>query len=150
MLPGISGSLIAGAFLESVVLPELLAAGGTNTAQLRALCRWWRRTERSLGPASGARAIVDLGAIPLAELLGYRIQQLEPHAGGFVGALRADAPSTVVLRTTTWNADADVAWRDTVRAGRTAGARWGLVYTGTTLRIVDAARTWSRRTVDFR
>src|SRR5687768_11748681 len=123
MLPGISGSLIAGAFLEEVILPQLLTSRAPTPRELRALYQWWRRTERSLGPASGIRAVADIGAIPLAELVGFQVRQLEPYGNGFVGVLQTAATSLVVLRTTAWNADPGTAWRDTVRAGRYAGAR---------------------------
>ena len=150
MLSGISGSLIASAFLEDVVLPELAASAGDGCAhRVRELQRWWRRTERMLGPASSARAVVDVGAVPLLEVLGCQVQHLEPHSGGFIGALQTPGGAAVVLRTTPWGADAGAAWRDAVRAGRMAQTRWGLVYTGPALRVVDASRTWSRRALEF-
>ncbi len=151
MLPGVSGSLIAAGFLENVLHHELGAAG--STAPRRASCaqllRWWRRIERTLGPASSARAVLDIAALPLADLLGYTLLHLEPYADGFVGTLGHGTTAVAALRTTLWGVDAEAAWRDTVRAGRTAGTRWGLVYTGRRLRIIDASRTWSRRAVEF-
>ena len=38
----------------------------------RRLVRWWAEVARSLGPASGTRAILDSAAIPLMQLLGYQ------------------------------------------------------------------------------
>lgn len=148
MLPGITGSLIAGAFLEHMVREELRA--NTNLPRLvRRLHQWWKRAERTLGPASGPRALVDVGALPLIELLGYQVLRAEPHGDGFVGTI-GDGPNAVaVFRTTPWGGDAGAAWRDTVRAGRLSRTRWGLVYTGRAIRIVDGARTWSRRALEF-
>jgi hypothetical protein len=150
MLPGVSGALISGSYLADVVLPEL----GTQAAvslrrDLLRLQRWWKRVDATLGPASSARAVLDVGVLPLVELLGHQVLHLEPHGRGFAGALGlGDRPAAAVY-CSLWNADPDGAWRDIVRAGRTAGVPWGLVCTGSRLRIVDAARTWSRRWIEF-
>jgi hypothetical protein len=150
MIPGITGSLIANAFLTEVLLPEFLRGGDSESQRaISRLRRWWRRSERLLGPASSARAILDIAVLPLVELLGYEVRQLQPHSGGFIGTLGRTEEQPVVLTTTTWNHDLGVAWRDTVRAGRVTGASWGLVCSGRTARVVDASRTWSRRIIDF-
>ena len=148
MLPGISGSLIASTFLESVALAELRPASEL-TRLVRRLHQWWRRVERTLGPASGARALLDMGALPLIELLGYDMLRAEPHGNGFIGSIGDGQTAIAVFTTTEWGGDADAAWRDTVRASRMTRARWGLVFTGRALRIVDGSRTWSRRAIDF-
>jgi hypothetical protein len=150
VLPGIRGALIAGAFLEDVLLPELDKASTLDTAPtFPSLQKWWRRVERTLGPASSARAVLDIAILPLVDLLQYRVLHLEPHQNGFVGILAAGTTPVAVLRTTLWGADPDLAWRDAVRAGRTARVSWGLVCTGTSCRLVDASRAWSRRALDF-
>ncbi len=149
MLPGISGSLLASAFLEDV----LPAKAGDDGARLRptlaALHRWWHQAERQLGPASSLRAVLDIGALPLIELLGFTANRIEPHGEGFIGTLGGEHGPAAALRTTLWGVSAESAWRETVRAGRVAGVRWGLVYNGCRLRLVDAARPWSRRCLDF-
>ena len=150
VLPGISGGLVASAFLEEVLLPEIDAGAAVDAApSFPALQRWWTRVQRQLGPASSARAVLDVAALPLVEFLHYRVLHLEPHQGGFVGTIGAGNTPVAVLRTTLWGADPDLAWRDAVRAGRTARVSWGLVCTGPALRIVDASRAWSRRALDF-
>ena len=148
MLIGITGSLIGGTFLENVVLEELRAE--VHLPRLvRRVHQWWKRAERMVGPASSARALLDVGALPLIELLGYHVLRAEPHGSGFVGTLGDGQSAVAVFRTTAWGADASAAWRDTVRASRVSRARWGLVFTGRTLRIVDGSRSWSRRGLDF-
>src|SRR5262245_27572480 len=152
MLPGVGGSLVGSAFLEDVLLAEFesgFAASIRSGPTVAELHRWWRRTEPRLGPASGARAVLDVAAIPLFNLLGYDINRLEPYRDGFVGTLSRDGALLAVIRTTLWGADAEAAWREVVRAGRVAEVRWGFVCTGRSLRIVDAARTWSRRALEF-
>ena len=150
MLPGISGSLVGSAFLERVLLQELDTSGHAPApARTRALHRWWRRLDRTLGPASGMRALLDLGALPLAGLLGFDLLHGEPRGEGFVGLLGRNERARAVLRATTWDGDLEDAWRDTVRATHTAHTRWGLVFNGRRLRLVDGKRTWSRRALEF-
>jgi hypothetical protein len=149
MLPGISGALVAGAFLEEVLLPELDRDSSDTTPAFPSLQRWWRRVERELGPASSARTVLDVAVLPLLGLLQYRVLHLEPHQDGFVGMLGVGSVPIAVLRTTGWDGDRDLAWRDVVRTGRTARVPWGLVCTGSACRIVDASRAWSRRALDF-
>ena len=149
MLPGISGTLIAPSFLERELVTELSAARDWNRS-LRQMHQWWRRTERTLGPASSVRALADLAALPFLEARNYHVRHLEPHGGGFTGTLaRPPADTLVAVRIAPWGSDPDREWRDTVRAGRTGNARWAFVFSGPTLRLVDAARTWSRRALDF-
>ncbi len=116
---------------------------------MRRLVRWWRHVSRVLGPASSPRAISDLGALPLLEVLGYDVLQLEPYREGFTGAVGFNQQPLAAVRTTSWAQSADIAWRDAVRAGRTGQTRWALVYTGPALRLIDATRTWSRRSLEF-
>lgn len=150
MLAGVSGSLIAGSFLAGAVLPEVHSGPLAPTrAEHARLQRWWRRVESVLGPASSARAVLDIAALPLVDLLGYEILELTPHAAGFAGVLGKNGVPLAVLQTTLWGHDADSAWRDVVRAGRAAGVGWGVIVTGRAIRVVDASRTWARRGLEF-
>jgi hypothetical protein len=148
MLPGISGALVAPAFLATVLSEEFCQAFN-DAGRLRRLHHWWRRAQRTLGPSAGARLVADAGAVPLFELLGNVIERLEPHGHGMVGTLKRPGASRMVLAVQPWGGDMDAAWRETVRAGRTTGAHWGVVYSGARLRLLDATRTWSRRALDF-
>ena len=148
MLPGISGSLIAPTFLDTV-LAEQFRAACVDVRRLRRLHQWWRRVERLLGPTAGARVVADAGALPLVEALGYVIEHLQPHGNVLIGTLSRPGAGRVALGVCSWGADADVAWRETVRVGRTTGAQWGVMYSGPMLRLIDTTRTWSRRALDF-
>lgn len=149
MLTGITGSLVSSASLESALAPVLDREGTTEDRRRgRRLHAWWRRAHARIGPASSPRAILDVGALPLLERLDYQVLHLEPLHAGFIGVIGHDHTPLVVIRTTTWGAAADNAWRDVVRAGRFAGTDWGLVYTGSHLRLVHATRAWSRRHLD--
>jgi hypothetical protein len=150
MLPGISGSLIAGSFLADTVLPEVQGgAQAPSRTEHGRLQRWWRRLEGALGPASSARGVLDVAALPLAELLGYEILSIAPLGAGFTGVLAKDRAPIAVLQTTLWGQDGGGAWRDAIRAGRSAGVAWGVIVTGRTIRIVDASRPWARRGLEF-
>src|SRR5262245_11860456 len=87
MLPGIRGSLVASAFLEDVLLHQLPVPSAHDQRPYGLLARWWRRVEASLGPASSPRAVLDVGALPLADLLGYDVFHIESHGIGFVGTI---------------------------------------------------------------
>jgi hypothetical protein len=148
MLPGISGSLIAPAFLAHTLAAEFRSSFD-DTRRIRQVHRWWRRVARTLGPSASARLVADVGAVPLFEALGHVIERLEPHGQGLLGTLTRPGGNRLVAAVYPWGVDIDAAWRETARAGRTTGAHWAVVYTGSTLRLLDATRTWSRRTLDF-
>lgn len=148
MLAGITGSLIAGAFLEGTLAPEL-TGDPALAGIIRALHHWSRRVQRTIGPASSVRAIADVAAMPLCRLLGYELIELVPHRGDLVGTLTRDRATQVVLCVSMDGRPVDTVWRDVVRAGRVTGARWALVCNGRDLRLVDARRAWSRRALDF-
>lgn len=153
MIVGVSGSLVTPAFLDAQILAEIERHAPESTPPmdraLRALCRWWTHATRTVGPASGSRVVLDVAVLPLLDLLGYSVLQLYPHEQGFVGVLAHGRDPVAALIATPWGGNAEEAWRSAVRAGRVAGVRWGLVCTGSHLRMVDAARPWSRRTVEF-
>ncbi len=151
MPAGVTGSLLPGSFL-SEIWPRRFEAEVVEARRSlpdAALLRWWRRAKRALGPASSGRAILDIAALPLVDLLGYGIDHLEPWRDGFAGVLRHGHERPGVLIVLPWARTPDEATRLLQRAARTAGARWALVATGRSVHIVDASRTWTRRTLDF-
>jgi hypothetical protein len=148
MLTGISGSLIAGGFLETALAPEF-AADPELAGVIRGLHRWSRRVQRVIGPASSVRVIADVAAIPLFSLLGYEVTRLEPHRASLAGTVTRDRSAAVVLCVTPDRQPLDVVWREMVRAGRMTGARWACVFNGRALRLIDARRSWARHTLEF-
>jgi hypothetical protein len=150
MAMGISGSLIPGGFLDHF----LSSAFPRQTNEARrslphtALARWWRTVNRQLGPSSNARRVLDLAALPVVDIMGYELLQLEPVSDAFAGLIGIDG-TRVILLVLPWARATDHTWRDTQRAARTAGARWALVITGRQLHLVDAGRPWSRRSIGF-
>jgi hypothetical protein len=148
MLPGISGSLLAGSFLDDILVGEL-AGRAEIRVTARQLVRWWRHVARRIGPVTSLRQIADMAAMPLCDVIGCRIQVLEPDRGLLVGAVLGPSGEPITLCVTPWGARLEGAWRIAVTAGRTTGSAWALIYSGNTLRIVDATRTWAHRAVEL-
>ena len=144
MIAGVGGDLISRAFVEQELLP-----GAMTDEQLaafeRQLCRWWRRVERSLGPASSARSVHDIAVVPLLELLGHDRPMVAPHSVGLLGSIRA---SNAVVITLPWLSSLRPAWRGAA-LGVAAGADWAIVSNGHALAVVDCTRTWTRHGIEF-
>ena len=147
MIPGVSGRLISTSFATSV-LPELVGVERPPAHTQRAFVRWDAAREAALGPASSVRGVADVAVAPLLQLLGFRI------------AARRDSPdrcelmaegsqATLPVIVTGWGESLDLAWRDTLRSGIAADARWCLCSNGRTVRLADAHRTWTRQYQEF-
>jgi N-6 DNA Methylase len=150
MASGISGSLVPPGFLAEV-FPSVCAArlaDARRRAPLTSLARWWRRVTRQLGPASASRTVFDIAGLPLVELLGYEVQHAEAVGHTYIGVISA-GEVRVVLLVLPWTESPERRWRDVQRAARVAGARWALAITGGRLHLLDAAESWSRRSLDF-
>jgi hypothetical protein len=143
VIAGFGGELISHAFLEQL-LP------GTDRERLasfeRRVLRWWKTVGRSLGPASSARAVHDVAALPLLELL----EHARPVAiGDPLGVGAALQHADGVLLSVPWTMTPAAVWRDAVRRGIDHGASWALICNGRSLRIVDCRRSWSRAGIEF-
>jgi hypothetical protein len=149
MLPGFSGHLISESFVES----RLTAAGSTAVAAAdsRAALGSWRRRRDTLGPASSLRAMLDVGAVPLLEILGFDQPAslgLAPRENALIATVCSSAgPQLLVI--TSWADRLDAHWRLAVTAAAARSARWALIFNGTQLRIVDAERLFTRHHIEF-
>jgi hypothetical protein len=143
VIAGFSGGLISHAYLEERVLP------GIDRARLgvfeRQLVRWWQRAARALGPASSTRAIFDVAAVPLVELLGHDRPAGVPAAGGVIAPL----PPGSVLIAIPWAEPAPQAWRRALGRGLASQARWVVICNGRAIRVVDCSRSWTRAAIQF-
>lgn len=144
MIAGFGGDLISHAYLE---------AGGLEDRDRdrrgvfeRDLVRWWRHVTRALGPASSARAVLDVAVAPLLRLLDHELPSMTPSPYGLHGRLRSADGVLLVLP---WICRPASAWRDAVNSGIAGGATWAVIVNGHSLRIVDCVRPWTRAAIDF-
>jgi hypothetical protein len=144
VIAGVGGDLISRAFVEQELLPGAMA-DARLAAFGREMSRWWRRVDRSLGPASSARAVHDIAVAPLLALLGHERPTMAPHSLGLLGSMR---PSNAVLITLPWLSPLRTAGRGAA-LGIGAGADWAIVSNGQALAIVDCTRTWTRHGIEF-
>jgi hypothetical protein len=151
VIAGISGDLLSSSYLGAHVgLGEHHSPPG-GAAWMRAVSHWWRRAAATLGPASPPRALFDVGARPLLELLDLRVERVESHAWGHAAVLCYRNEAIATLVTLEWGAAPSSAWRHALRASMAATLSWALVYCGDSVSVADATRPWSRRvlTVTF-
>src|SRR5947207_1155763 len=148
MIAGVRGRLLTASFVETE-LPRLANSGTPPRDVLCALERWSTHREAAFGPASSVRGIADGVAIPLLRLLGFTVGRR--HDGGDSARLEAGwrAGALVPVTILGWDQPLDVAWRDSILDAVRADERWAFITNGTSLRIVDAHRTWSRHYLEF-
>lgn len=146
MIRGLRGHLLAEAFLEHHAhRPQLVAA---VTIRRPALASWQARAG-GLGPASGLRAMCDVGADPLFAALGFEpLAHVEAIDGAIVAATKADGARLAVV-VCPWSHPLDAMWRTAVAAARGRGAEWAMLFNGPSLRLVDARRVYSRRSTEI-
>jgi Eco57I restriction-modification methylase len=151
VIPGVSGQLISHAFLDRELLPALLNSPDAihAGARTRALDRWWRLVTVTLGPASAARAVLDVAVVPLLDLLGHGSPLMTAEDWGLVGVTESHRGARVLVVSVPWLTTIDSAWQRALRLGLADRARWSLVSNGQSLRIVDCARPWARLAVEF-
>lgn len=144
-LPGISGLLFPAQFLAERAAPP-------DPRAQASLLNWWSGVARACGPATGARAVFDLVAMPLCARLGFRARDLAPARDGLTARLltpRGQAVGLHVLGWRGWAARPPALWRDAVATARSRGADWCLALAPPHLSLVPARGHASRRTLDF-
>jgi hypothetical protein len=151
MLTGLSGSLVSHDFAGRILPQEFSGRLGeaSRGAAAKAFVHWWDGQASQLGPASSIRAIWDLAAAPLVELLGFA--PLPPADGDFDTqfSLLGPVADRVALVAATSNRSLDNLWRDVARRGIGLDASWVLCTNGRELRLVDTERTYSRAYLQF-
>ena len=147
MIPGVRGRLITASYVRDL-LPDA-ASESPPPAFGRAIDSWWERVDDTLGPASSVRAIADSAVVPLLRLLDLSISSRTEITGGCLLQTRwSDQPGPQVL-VVGWNQPLTPAWRTAVLGAIAIDCRWSFCINGTSLRIVDARRTWSRDYLEF-
>jgi hypothetical protein len=150
-LPGISGTLFPGRYLEDGLardLPDLVSEARTEPARRR-VERWWTHVEQTCGPATGLRALFDVVAMPLAGMLGFRASGARFEPGWVHARLATRRDTPVALHLRPWSSRQPHTWRDLVRTARQIGAAWTLLVAPPFCSIVDARGRAVRRSVDI-
>ena len=150
MLPGFGGHLVSEFFLERIgTVPPSANPQALPAERVRRELTAWRRRCGTLGPASSVRAMLEVGAGPLAEALGFDPPAaVTPIKNAMVATLRAGNGAAALL-VTMWGEPLDPFWRVAVTEAGRRSVAWCLVFNGTTLRLVDAGRLYARRHVEF-
>ena len=150
MLPGITGSLISSDFLQRRLVDRFGGRLGDDERRpaIERLAGWWRGVAAQCGPASGVRSLVNSAAVPLSEALGFEVVRVETGGEPWVLTV-ATGGRLIPLLVVPWQASLDAMWRGAVRYALLHHASWCLVYAGTRLRLLDAARTHARRHLEF-
>ena len=174
-----SGPLLSRHFVDQVLPRTFAGRLGESSADggHRRMRRWLTSAHAMLGPASGLRAICDVGAAPLFACLGYRLRDVTPVGsdlssltGMLVGTLEGSHGVTLRIVIVPWQTRLDHTWRTAMgavleRAGRTGRAghsgraeqaagdvpptRWAFCFNGRRLRLVDVDRPYARRFLEF-
>jgi len=147
MIPGVRGSLISSGFAGDV-LPGMPESRTVPPRVAAALSAWAHRIEHTLGAASAVRAVADVAALPLLELLGFTIVRRLDERDRCVIQVRAGASYAAVL-VAAWPEPLDRFWRASVLHAIAGDARWCIGCNGRSVRLVDARRTWSREYLEF-
>ncbi|HEX4348048.1 MAG TPA: N-6 DNA methylase [Vicinamibacterales bacterium] len=143
MLPGFSGRLISESFLEERL--SLVRGESALAAHLRA----WRSGCLQLGPAASMRSMLEVGALPLAQALGFVTTSSSSLLKcGLASSLRTN-DTVLALLTAPWGEPLDAMWRPGIEHAARTNAGWCLFFNGVHLRIVDARRLYARRHADF-
>jgi hypothetical protein len=158
-IPGIAGSLMPGRYVADRLLIDagvrqgrdddvIVEPSGLLERRRRRVARWWQHVSACCGPATGLRAIVDIVAMPLFGLLGFRATGLSFDAACARIVLRAGTDRRVVAIVLPWARQASVSWRNAVAAARAARADWSFVLAPPFLSLIDARGHATRRSID--
>ena len=151
MTRGLTGSLLSWEALLRVVPNALTGSLGEDdcAAARRRMRDWYAGVTRSVGPTASARTVLDVVAVPLTTHLGFNAFVINQKAHAPYALLHVEGRAAAVLLVTPWGEDAGNAWRSAVRRGIGHDVRWCLSINGPALRLLDAARTYSRRFAQF-
>jgi hypothetical protein len=150
MLPGFGGHLVSELFLESRLAAGIERFEPADAERVRRRLTAWRQGCRSLGPSSSVRALLEAAAGPLVEALGFEPPSGVDDTDPKLAAAHARCGSHhVALLVAPWGERLDPLWRPAVAAAIRRSASWCLLFNGTHLRVVDAARLYARRYLEF-
>ena len=148
---GLSGRLISSSFARDL-LPTLDGYAPAPPVSARAIERAIDSSVSTLGPSSGVRAVTDTLVVPLLRALGFvvtgRTGDPQRCLLSLVPTMPAKTGQTTAL-VVGYSEPLSSAWRESVRSGVAADARWTFCCNGVALRLIDSARTWSKDYLEF-
>jgi hypothetical protein len=152
MIEGVSGSLVSHHYAEHLLGTAFAGRLGERSRDhaRRRIRAWWRRDGCALGPSSSLRAVFDLGAAPLVNVLGFSARQ--PREACRKVLLLSDAVSeslTIPLIVGAWGAPLDALWGAVARESARLGCTWVLCVNGRALRLCDGRNTFARAYLEF-
>jgi len=151
MLPGIGGALFPLKYLADPLAREAARSIDADRRQRtqRQLTGWWNRVSATCGPATGARAMFDLVAMPLASMLGFRAAGavFDRHAAR--ARLMTPSGTAVGLLVLPWATRPSHVWRDAVAVSHEAGASWCFVLAPPFMSLLHATGHAARRSLDL-
>jgi len=146
MLAGFGGHLIAEAFLEQ----RLRADRAEPPAAMLRSCR---AAVAAVGPSSSTRGLLHAAAAPLLSALGFAMPAdvTAGRDGTLAAAIQtADGSGAcAALLVTPFGERLDGFWRPAVIEALRRRTQWCVVFNGTHVRVIDAARLYARRFVEF-
>ena len=148
MLPGLDGHLIAESFLEQRLRHDAAGDAAAAAERARSALRDWKRRCGTLGPASSLRTMLE-AAVSLAAAFGFeQPRDVSAVRNGLAASLPA-GPGVAALIVTSWSDRLDPFWRIAVTEALRRSAVWCLLFNGTSIRVTDARRLYSRRHLEF-
>lgn len=156
-----SGPLVSRHFVEQVLARAFEGRLGEASADAghRRMRQWLAAAHAMLGPASGLRALCDVGAAPLFACLGYRLRDVTAVGSDLsslttmlAGTLEGSHGVTLRLVIVPWQTRLDQTWRTVIGAvleGSGKSTRWAFCFNGRHLRLVDVDRPYARRFLEF-
>jgi hypothetical protein len=143
MPAGLSGFLLSASFLEGRL--------GTVDVDVRARHQFAtaRQASTALGPSSSLRSMLDAGAAPVVDALGFGPPQDVERIGAVLASTFVAGDERVALIIAPWAEPLDLLSPIGYRQAMLRSARWCALFNGTHLRLVDAALPHARRFVQF-
>jgi hypothetical protein len=151
-LSAIAGTLVSRAFAGQLSGRYRGRVGEADLESfVRRIRRWHLDVSARLGPASGLAALHDVGAAPLARLLGFSVDRIRQASSPDVllSRLRRDRLPAMVLAVTPWSERHVSRVRAVLRSAAAHDPRWVIWFHGRQLRLLDPSRPLARRDLGF-
>jgi hypothetical protein len=147
---GVGGALFPRRYVSDRLVRDAGALDERLAAQTRArLLRWWSDLADACGPATGIRALFDLGAMPLFGALGFDASDATFDRAAARVRLATPGGESLALLILPWATRPLGIWRRAAVAARELAATWCFVFAPPYLSLVGLHGSATRRGVDF-